>query len=142
MKMQEVTVLVPEERMAEFYEMFGRWLAGTDVVATSPLRSGPWTDSDGPLARSVWEKLSDRAQALFGALIDQPETKFSGERLASDLNIPNGKYGVAGVLAWPGRHCAAVGRTLPLKYEDGDAGANYWMSSEVADLFRQARDAK
>lgn len=143
--MQEIKVLVDEARVAEFYEMFGRWLAGRpaeDLPETKPQL--PWgsTDDDLALAQVVWEKLSDRAKALFGVLMDAPETKVSGEKLADDLEIPNGKYGVAGVLAWPGRHCLAVGRQLPVKYADGAVGesANYWMTQEVAALFRKARD--
>ena len=30
--MQEIKVLVPEERVVEFYEMFGRWLAGSSDI--------------------------------------------------------------------------------------------------------------
>jgi len=52
-----------------------------------------------------------------------PEKKFSGEDLAEALDIPNGKYGTAGVLAWPGRYSFAVGRILPCNYEDGPFGA-------------------
>ena len=71
--------------------------------------------------------------------MDAPEKKFSGEDLAEALDIPNGKYGTAGVLAWPGRYSSAVGRILPCNYEDGPfgAGANYWMTTEVATLFRK-----
>lgn len=70
-----------------------------------------------------------------------PGHKVAGEDMAETLDIPNGKYGVAGVLAWPGRHSAAVGRVLPIRFEDGPVGegGNYWVEQEVADLFRKAR---
>jgi hypothetical protein len=88
-------------------------------------------------------KLSERAQSLFSVLIDAPSVKASGERLATDLDIPDGKYDVAGVLAWPSRHCAEVGRTLPVRYQDGAKGesANYWMDPATAAVFGKARDA-
>ena len=145
--MQEIKVLVPEERVPEFYEMFGRWLAGTDVTndpGGGQLVEWHNTDDDLTLAKVVWGKLSERAQSMFNVLIEQPEKKFSGEQLAADLDIPNGKYGVAGVLAWPGRHCKAVGRYLPVSQEDGAVGdsANYWMTTEVAALFNKARDSR
>lgn len=147
--MIDVSVKVPEERIADFYAMYGRWLAGTDVGAaneTDIAEAIDWSDSpdDAALAKVVWSKFSDRAKAMFSTLIDNPEEKYSGVDLADLHDIPNGKYGVAGVLAWPGRHCAAVNRVMPCRYEDGPKGgsANYWMNSEVASLFRKVRDAQ
>jgi len=143
--MFETTVPVPEDRISEFYVMFGHWLAGTEMepfdVAKPELQA--WTNNkeDEELAKVVWTKLSDRAKSLFSTLMDAPEKKFSGEDLAEALDIPNGKYGTAGVLAWPGRHSSAVGRILPCNYEDGPVGgsAGYWMTKEVAALFRTVR---
>ena len=89
----------------------------------------------------VWEKLSPRAKAVFSLLMDHPSEKMSGEDLASACDIPNGKYGVAGVLAWPGRHCAGVNRHLSAKWQEGsdESGGLYWFEPETADLFRKAR---
>lgn len=155
--MIDVTVKVPEEYLGEFYEVFGRWLAekqhGVDegltgsatdlVVGADTLEEEGWTnaDDDVPLARVVWQKLSPRAAAMFSLLMDHPGHKISGDDLAATLDIPNGKYGIAGVLAWPGRHCAAVNR-LPLwQWEYGPPGgsASYWVDQEVADLFKRVR---
>lgn len=145
--MQEIQVLVPDERVAEFYEMFGRWLAGadsTDAPGGGILSGWRDTEDDLALAKVVWGKLSDRAVAMFSVLIDSPEREFTGEQLASDLDIPNGKYGIAGVLAWPGRHCKAVGRHLPIGMVEGDptTGAKYSMATDVAALFSKARDRR
>ncbi|MDX6287614.1 MAG: hypothetical protein QOG53_3099 [Frankiales bacterium] len=145
--MVEVKVLVPGERVPDFYEMFGRWLAGTADEAPSSTKPVQWsnTEDDLALAKAVWEKLSDRARALFSKLMDAPaDQKFNGEQLAHELHIPNGKYGVAGVLAWPKRHSAAVGRWLPVTYKDGPVGepARYWMEADVAAVFRKARESK
>jgi hypothetical protein len=147
--MREVTVLVPDEpeRVAEFYERHGRWLAGLETGDGSEANVAElvdWTDSedDLALARVVWAKFSPPAKALLELLMDPPDRKFSGEDLAETLDIPNGKYGVAGVLAWPGRHSHAVGRWLPVRYEKGPVGgsASYWVTAEVASLFRKAKD--
>ena len=145
--MIDVTVKVPEDRVGEFYEMVGRWLTGEEL-ADGPL--GPpitglknWTDSpeDLALARVVWGKLSPRGKAVFSLLMDRPGEKVSAEDLASACHIPNGRYGVAGVLAWPGRYCAAVNRHLPARWQEGsdDSGGIYWFEPEVADLFRRVR---
>ncbi len=147
--MIDVSVKVPEERLADFYAMYGRWLSGTEEAAATDedatAHATYWadTDEDAALAKVVWTKFSDRAKALFSTLMDNPDRKYSGEELAEALEIPNGKYGVAGVLAWPGRHSATVNRYLPVRYEDGPKGgsANYWMTSDVASLFRKVRDA-
>jgi hypothetical protein len=142
MDMQDVTVKVPTDRLADFYAMYGGWLAGTDVQPEQePVPVSRWqdTDEDLALAKVVWTKFSHRAQDMFGSMIDNPGEKYTGEQLAEAHDIPNGKYGVAGVLAWPGRHCAAVNRTLPTEW-DSDSG-KYWMKPEIAALFTKARDA-
>lgn len=143
--MIDVTVKVPEERIAEFYAWFGQWLAGGggEKAAAATAKDGSWSPSDLELAAKYWEKLSIAAKALFSTLIDNPGKKISGEELATKLELPNGKYGVAGVLAWPGRHGNALGRSIPCSRTDGDPkdgdGALYWMEPELADLFRKAR---
>ena len=146
--MIDLTVKVPEDRVPEFYTMFGRWLSGEEARGVVPAEaSAPstreWTNSaeDIPLARTVWEKLSPHAKTLLSLLMDLPGRKISGEDLAKELGIPNGKYGIAGVLAWPGRRCAAVGRGLPWRWDEGAPGASalYWMDQEIADLFKKVR---
>jgi hypothetical protein len=145
--MIDVTVKVPEERVGEFYEMLGRWLTGAeladDAIDQPVTGLKDWTDSqeDVALAGTVWGKLSPRAKAVFSLLMDHPGQPMSGEDLASACDIPNGKYGVAGVLAWPGRHCAAVNRNLPSQWRGGsdDSGGIYWVEREVADLFGKVR---
>ena len=147
--MIDVTVKVPEERIAEFYGMYGRWLSGEAVAEAEeqpavPVELVMWSDTqdDEALAKVVWGKLSQRAKDMFTLLMDNPDKKFGGEALAEQLDIPNGKYGVAGVLAWPGRHSYAVNRYLPIRYEEGQDGelGSYWMTSEVAALFGKVRN--
>jgi hypothetical protein len=152
-KMPDITVPVPEDRLPEFYQFFGAWLAGSPSIAAAQIGQSvgnsdaevtPWgsIDDDLGLAQVVWGKLSERAKAMFSLLMEHPGKKVDGETIAATLDIPNGKYGVAGVLAWPGRHCYAVGRSLPVRYEDGPVGgsANYWIDQSLADLFGKARD--
>lgn len=148
--MIDITVKVPEDRVGEFYSMFGTWLSGppqgapptgTGVVEGS--RDGePWSESDVELAGAVWDKFSDTAQLLFSTLIDEPERRFSGDELSEMLAIPNGRHGVAGVLAWPRRHCLAVNRRWPWEWSYPEEGAPvvYWFTPENAALFREVRD--
>ena len=146
--MIDITVKIPEDRVGEFYELVGRWLAGAPLTATdapdeahSPAVAWTNNQEDLVLAKVVWEKFSPRAKAMFSMLMDAPGQKFSAVQLAEALDIPNGMYGVAGVLAWPGRHCLAVGRTIPTQYEEGSKGegSSYRIEPEVAELFNQVR---
>ncbi|WP_018787619.1 DUF6416 domain-containing protein [Micromonospora sp. CNB394] len=144
--MLDITVKVPPERVADFYSMYGRWLAGADAASAgqvSGVKPEPtdWTQADVDLARTVWGRFSDNAKALFSTLIDQPGREFDGDDLAESLNIPNGRHGVAGVLAWPSRHCAAAGRNYCWLWSSREGGpVVYWMTDELAGLFRQARE--
>ena len=84
-------------------------------------------------------KFSPRAQAVFSLLIDNPGLAVTGEDIASKLDIPNGKRGVAGIVAWPARHCADAGYVPLFRCEEADGG--YWMDPDPADLFARGRDA-
>ncbi len=153
-----ITIPVPLERTAEFYQFFGLWLAGDLSLPNLGLKGSrslpepqeaaaditPWGTGDADLrdATLLWEKFSIRARTMFSLLIDNPQRKFTGEEIAKAANIPNGAHGVAGVLAWPGRHGYTVGRPLPSEWrEDPDTQeSHYWMPKERADLFRAARE--
>jgi hypothetical protein len=148
--MIDVTVKVPEDRVPEFYSMYGDWLNGSPMSAALPTTAAAkssddheaWSSADIELAAAVWNKFSAPAQSLFSTLIDEPERRFSGDELAELLEIPNGRHGVAGVLAWPGRHCVKVRRELPWHWEYPVEGEPvvYWFTPEDAALFRAARD--
>lgn len=157
--MADITVPVPSDRVAEFYQFFGLWLAGSlDLLASrsssfvtpsdlpqkdlvKPWGGDPHSELDD--AAFLWAKFSTRARALFGLLMDNPGKKFTGEEIADTLGIPNGAHGVAGVFAWPGRHGLAIGRSLPSSWHQDDPETNetsYSMSAERASLFRDARE--
>lgn len=156
--MIDVTVKVPENRVGEFYTMFGNWLnaslapppppppppppSETERVDDSGDNHQPWSESDIELAMEVWGKLTERAKRLFSTLIDEPDRRFTGDELAEMLDIPQGRRAVAGALAWPGRHSFKVDRTWPWRFDYAYEGApvEYWFTPENAALFRKARD--
>jgi hypothetical protein len=146
----ELTVQVPDGQLGRFYTALGEcWLQ-----AEREARAGDggdedeenlqdWDTGDDALAAHVWRKFSTHAKAMFGLLMDHPGDAMAGEELAAAVGIPNGKYGVAGVLAWPTRHCAAVERPLLCRYEEPmtpDVSGTYWIDQAVADLFRPIRE--
>ncbi|OLT01458.1 hypothetical protein BJF90_31965 [Pseudonocardia sp. CNS-004] len=150
--MTDVQVKVPEERLPEFYAMYASWLAAPAGTPPEPLveatsgyigsRLPAWTSDDGELARIVWGKLTRSGKNLVSALVDADGTPISGDELAEQAGIKNGKSGVAGALGWPGRHSFAVNRTWFWCWEYPDGNAVYWLDEVVIELFRQARDGK
>jgi hypothetical protein len=142
--MLDVTVKVPEERVADFYSMYGRWLARSPEdpleAPAERLERESWTVADADLAIEVWGKFTDSARALFSILLDSPGREFGGDELATRLGL-SGKNAVAGLLGWPGRHCHEVGREWlwDWRYPDGKT-AVYWLTPEIAELFQPARD--
>jgi hypothetical protein len=139
----KISVVIPEERVVDFYDNFTAWLrrgplaVEPDLEPDEVLIWGVGNYTDRAAAEAVWSKLSGRARALFELLARNPGRKHSARELAESLEIPNGMYGVAGVLAWPARHAAVEGYGLPISYEDGapGEGANYWMKQAVAEVF-------
>jgi Family of unknown function (DUF6416) len=137
---EDITVKVPTARVPEFYEMYGRWLARPMRAQATGEPTRPWQKGDDELATEVWSRLSDRAKAVFGLLMQEPGRRHRADVIAESLGIPNGHFGVAGSLAWPGRHAAAVGRQLPVSWEENNDGYSvYWMDEPAASLFRAAR---
>lgn len=150
--MPDITVPVPDARVADFFQFFGQWLAGTLPAGSSePAAAGseasagkllPWGMSDLDEAEWLWRKLSKNARKLFALLMAEPGQLFTGSEIAAALGIPNGANGVAGVLAWPGRYCWQLGRHLPSSWRPGEephSPSVYWMAPDVAELFRAAR---
>lgn len=153
--MPDITVPVPEGRTADFFKFFSLWLdedldlsgdASTTLGGTSePVNRVPWHNTDDDLddAVTLWNKFSPNARAVFSFLIDNPGIEYSGTQIAKEAGIPNGAHGVAGVLAWPGRHGRKIGRGLPTQFrEDPDTYESFYrMDAERAELFKAAREA-
>ena len=144
---QTVTVSVPRNRVAEFYELVGRWLAGSPDAGTAAPRDEsvhePWAAPDLTEAQLVWGNLTDKARCIFELLMSEPLKKHTGTEIAAHCDIAKGASGVAGTLAWPGRFAYRAGRELPFLWQGDteDEVGGYWMDPVRADLFRSARDA-
>ena len=144
---QQVTVDVPEDRIAEFHAFFARFLAGRPGRG----RRGPrgmrhhpearaWSADDADQAAWLYGRLAPPARELFDLLIDAPGERFGGENIAKRLKLAKGAHGVAGILAWPGRYSRHLGRALPIATEGRtDGGTDYYMEPNVAALFADAR---
>lgn len=144
--LRDVTVSVPADRLADFYEHFAVWLRGATVrspqaTAGSSADTAPWDPTtDAAVALAAWKAFPPRARQIFGTLIDHPDERYTGEQLAEIHDIPNGMYGVAGALAWPGRRLRRLGRPLPFQTAiNTNGGSYYWMRPAIARLFGAAR---
>jgi Family of unknown function (DUF6416) len=142
--MVQVTFEIPDHLLGRFYVVVGATLNRARPDAPDEPDSLAEWDSTGPShvdnsAHEVWRKFSPKAQTVFSLLIDNPGLAITGEDIASKLDIPNGKRGVAGIVAWPARHCADAGYVPLFRCEDSDGG--YWMDPDTADLFARVRNA-
>lgn len=98
---------------------------------------------EAELADMAWRKFSPRAQAVFALLMENPGVAMQADEIAVKIGLANGRHGLAGVVAWPSRQCAEIGRTPPFRYESppapGETGS-YWMDPETAQLLIAARE--
>ena len=147
-EMIEVTVKIPGAKLGKFYQLLGGLLAEEESPAEAKsheARQGElpaWTKNDLQLATEHCVQLSEPAQKLYEIFMKSPGQKFSGTELASKLHLEKGAHGIAGLTAWPGRYAYAVGRRLPISWERTQYGVgSYWMTEEVAQLFRNAKEA-
>ncbi len=147
-----LTVAVPTQRLADFHFNHARWLEQHELGAEDEaLPGGPGAPADDVMtewgaepgdeapAKLLWKKLSPTAQAILEILMAEPGKEYSGDQLAERLGVKNGKYGVAGALAWPGRYSYAMQRKHPVRYrEASDGQARYRLEPAAAELFRAA----
>ena len=147
---RNVTVAIPEERIAEFYVWFGTFLASEPGSPPPGTRRGgrgprwghhhpdprPWSADDADQATWLLGKLAPPARELFELLAGSPGERLAGEVIARRLGLEKGAHGVAGILAWPGRYSRRLGREMPIATAGrDDGGTDYYMEPEVAALF-------
>ncbi|MGW3890498.1 DUF6416 domain-containing protein [Micromonospora chokoriensis] len=146
----DITVPVPDNRVPEFYQMFGEWLAGKKAASSEEDASLSdqddddlleWSAGDIDPARQVWTKLTSPAKAIFRELMSNPNVRFSGDDLAERLFPGKDSLTVAGYMSWPAKHCYTVGRGVCWQYEypNGPTGkVVYSMDEVLATLFKRA----
>jgi hypothetical protein len=109
-------------------------------VSQTPGRSGPGCCC---APSTVMNAERQSAQAVFALLMENPGVAMQADEIAVKIGLVNGRHGLAGMVAWPSRQCAEMGRTPPFRYESppapGETGS-YWMDPETAQLFIAARE--
>ncbi len=141
---QQISVAVPTARLPEFYEMFGRWLAGEPepggVAGDVPNASlVPFAEGSVESIVEWWKMLTKPAKRVFVLLAEEPGTQYNGSEIADACEIDKGANGVAGTLSWPGKHAYnRFGLSFPLNWDRETQ--KYSMDPDVAALIKQARD--
>ena len=128
--MVEVAVKVPEERVAEFYSMFGEWLQSQSSAIRRP---EPWGPSDREAAKTVLAGVPANSARML-------EVLSSGEELDSSEVVQRAGFNDAGQLpgisGWVGRIARQHGREAPIKTRQKD-GTTYWrLDPDVAAFFK------
>jgi hypothetical protein len=145
----ELSFEVPDRLVGQAYIAIGMVLKRGQQSTTAPEEPEPhdWGETEAfadeaELADMAWRKFSPRAQAVFALLMENPGVAMQADEIAAKIGLANGRHGLAGVVAWPSRQCAEMGRTPPFRYESppapGETGS-YWMDPETAQLFIAVR---
>lgn len=148
--MVELSFEVPDRLLGHVYIAIGAVLKRSQQSTTAEeeqeLRDwgeNPAFADEAKLADMAWRKFSPRAQAVFALLMENPGVAMQADEIAVKIGLANGRHGLAGVVAWPSRQCAEMGRTPPFRYESppapGETGS-YWMDPETAQLFIAAQE--
>lgn len=138
-----VTVNVPADRMAEFHQMFGRWLA-TDVTVPGAPGAGDrylrWEEADPDLAVAYYRAVSPKAARILNCWMDATEL-VDADATAKAGGL-EGPYHVAGCLSSLGKASSRLNVELPFEHFPGEGGtpSRYRMLPAAAALFRAARD--
>lgn len=148
--MVELSFEVPDRLVGQFYSAVGMVLKRAQKG--SPADEEPelhdWGETkafadEAELADMAWRKFSPQAQAVFALLMESPGVAMPADEIAVKIGLANGRHGLAGVVAWPSRQCAEMGRTPPFRYDsplDPGGSGSYWMDPETAQLFIAARE--
>ncbi len=149
--MVELSFEVPDRLVGQVYVAIGAALKRGQQSTTAEEEPEPhdWGGTEAfadeaELADRAWRRFSPRAQAVFALLMESPGVAMQADEIAVKIGLANGRHGLAGVVAWPSRQCAEMGRTPPFRYESppapGETGS-YWMDPETAQLFIAARES-
>jgi hypothetical protein len=136
-----VTVSVPAQRLAEFHQMFGRWLSDSfgAPVPGNGIGLQRWENAQVDLADAFYRAVSRRAKMILDCWMDATGP-VDADATARAAGL-DGPYGVAGCLSSVGKASARLKVELPFEHfpGDGDTPTTYRMLPTALSLFRSAR---
>lgn len=145
--MEEIKVLVPEERVSEFYRWFADW---SDGALTRPV-GGPaaLVEAAGgeperlEAAVRFWQSLRPLERSIWGLWIDNAPRMLTAEEIVSELGL-KGPRDIPGALSWSTRKGARAGfrATWRFRTDPITEGPIYGIEDEAyAQLLARARVA-
>jgi hypothetical protein len=158
MDIQEITVPVPADRVAEFYRWFADWHEGTlPAVPTAGLRGATApvvetvvsVDADARFAAAVkwWRSLRPNERGIWGLWIEAAPKLLAADEIVKALRL-NGPRDIPGSVSWSDRKGQKVGFKVSWRFDyDPATGAPVYglrdvddlSAVEYADLLRRAR---
>lgn len=143
-----ITVPVPDDRVADFYRWFADWADGRFLpeqhINNDAMRSGSASPSlDLDSATRWWKLLKPSERAVFSLWIDAAPRMLSAGEIVEKLEL-NGPRDIPGILSWPGRKGTRAGFDVKWDFRRDPATgeAQYGLENlEYADLLGRARAA-
>jgi len=140
--MEEIKVLVPAERVTEFYRWFADWSDGVAAPPQSPPVQPTAAEVD-PLAAGVtwWKSLKRRERAVWSLWIDAAPRLVPASEIAERLQLNDTRV-IPGVLSWSTRKGAKAGFRVTWTYSEDpvtDKPVYGIEDTEYAALLRQVR---
>lgn len=118
--------------------------AGSTTSEPQPTEDIPgeivgWGTGDDAVeaAARMWLALSPTTRQLLQTLIEVAPAEVPASELASTLELETGVLGVAGLLSWPTKVAAELGRTVPISWREGQP-STYWIDADTASTFEAA----
>ncbi len=156
MDLQEVKVLVPTDRVTEFYRWFADWRDGLPPASPTGHPAAEQTaanevagSAEERLAAAVkwWRSLKSSERGVWGLWIDAAPRLLTAEQIVTQLGL-NGPGDIRGILSWVTRKGDKVGFKVNWHFEPGSAtdspmyglrDVDGLTATEYADLLRRAK---
>lgn len=150
MELQEVKVLVPADRMSEFYRWFADWTESLspDPAPNSGAKANKETADLLEAATAWWKSLKVSERSLWSLWIEASPRLLTAQEIVDALSL-KGPRDIPGILSWSGRKGDKVGFKVGWSYqEDASGQALYGLrrvgslsAEDYADLLRRAKSA-
>ena len=153
---QEVKVLVPADRVTEFYRWFADWRDGSPAASLARPAAAEQAPTDGAtkseeerLAAAVkwWRSLKPSERGVWGLWIDAAPRLLTADQIVAQLGL-NGPRDIPGILSWVTRKGDKVGFKVGWQFEtDSGTGSPMYglcdvdglTAIEYAGLLRRAK---
>ena len=111
----DITIPVPSDRVAEFYQLVGAWMetprggpAAAGAAADETASDIPLSEQDLSAAVTWWKSLKPREREIFGLWVDASPKMLSAKVIVETMKL-KGPRDIPGILSWPSRKGTKAG---------------------------------